>query len=97
MKTTTTITLLAILASASTLALRADTLEDAGIATIIGGQKGGPATINENGRNAFVVGDGQGNGVIFQDKGPTYIQNIGGTTFIVPTGNQGHRDCNEQR
>lgn len=95
MKTTITLALLAIAASAS---VHADPLEDVGIATIVGGQKGGPAIINDNGRNAFVVGDGHGGGVIFQDKGPTYIQNVGGTTFIVPTGNQGrNRDCNGSR
>lgn len=92
-KISITLSLFAILAASSI----ADPLEDAGIASIVGGQKGGPAIINENGRNAFVVGDGTGGGVIFQDKGATYIQNIGGTTFIVPTGNQGRRDCNEKR
>ena len=99
MKTTTTIALLALLASFTfTSTLRADPLEDVGIATIVGGQSGGPAVINDNGRNAFVVGDGQGSGVIFQDKGPTYIQKIGGTTFIVPTSNQNRRrNCNESR
>lgn len=95
MKTTFITALMATIAITS---IHADPLEDVGIATIVGGQKGGPAIINDNGRNAFVVGDGQGNGVIFQDKGPTYIQNVGGTTFIVPTGNQGrNRDCNGSR
>jgi len=95
MKTTIITALMATIAITS---IHADPLEDVGIATIVGGQKGGPGIINDNGRNAFVVGDGQGNGVIFQDKGPTYIQNVGGTTFIVPTGNQGrNRDCNGSR
>lgn len=92
-----TLALLALASVTSTSTLRADPLEDVGIATIVSGQKGGPAVINDNGRNAFVVGDGQGSGVIFQDKGPTYIQKIGDTTFIVPTGSHRRRDCNEPR
>lgn len=101
MKTTTTIALLALLASVTfTSTLRADPLEDVGIATIVGGESTGvvPQQINDNGRNAWVISDGQGSGVIFQDKGPTYIQKIGGTTFIVPTSNHNRRrDCNESR
>ena len=101
MKTTTTIALLALLASVTTTStLRADPLEDVGISTIVGGESTGvvPQQINDNGRNAWVISDGQGSGVIFQDKGPTYIQKIGGTTFIVPTSNQNRRrDCNESR
>lgn len=103
MKTTHTIAMLALLASVtftSTFTLRADALEDVGISTIVGGESTGvvPQQINDNGRNAWVISDGQGSGVIFQDKGPTYIQKIGGTTFIVPTSNQNRRrNCNESR
>lgn len=91
MKTTHPVTLLAVLLIAVSAvkcpAQCEDPMAAVGIATIVGGQSGGPAIINDNGRNAFVVGDGQGNGVIYQDRGPTYIQKVGGTTFIVPTAN----------
>jgi hypothetical protein len=73
-------------------------LEDVGIATIVGGQStGGVQQINDNGRNAFVVGDGKGSGVIYKDRGPTYIQKIGDVTFIVPTANPPAGQRNRQR
>ena len=83
----TTITLLAI-ASLITpgLAQDCDPLADAAMATVISGPKGN-TVINDNGRNAFVTANGDGTGVIFQDRGPTYVQKIGDTTFIVPTAN----------
>ncbi len=86
MKTTAAL-LLAIISLITTgLSQDRDPLADAALAAIISGQKGN-GVINDNGRNAFVTGDGQGNGVIFQDRGPTYIQKVGDTTFIVPTAN----------
>jgi hypothetical protein len=99
MKTPTTILATLILAvSAMNCSAQDCDLEDVGIATIVGGQStGGVQQINDNGRNAFVVGDGKGSGVIYQDRGPTYIQKIGGTTFIVPTANPPAGQRNRQR
>jgi hypothetical protein len=93
MKTTTTILATLILGSLITSGraqdCNPDPMASVGAAMIVGGQSTGvvPQQINDNGRNAFVVGDGNGSGVIYQDRGPTYIQKIGGTTFIVPTAN----------
>jgi hypothetical protein len=92
MKTTTTILATLILGSLITSGRAQDCDPDpmaaVGAAMIVGGQStGGVQQINDNGRNAFVVGDGKGSGVIYQDKGPTYIQRIGDVTFIVPTAN----------
>jgi hypothetical protein len=93
MKTTTTILATLILAvsamNCSAQDCNRDPMASVGAAMIVSGQSTGvvPQQINENGRNAFVVGDGNGSGVIYQDRGPTYIQKIGGTTFIVPTAN----------
>ena len=91
MKTPTTILATLILGSLIT-AGRAqegdpDPMAAVGAAMIVGGQEGGPSVINDNGRNAFVVGDGKGSGVIFQDHGTTSIFKMGDTTFIVPSGN----------
>jgi hypothetical protein len=69
-----------------------------GAAMIVGGQStGGVQQINDNGRNAWVTSDGKGSGVIYQDRGPTYIQKMGGTTFIVPTANPPASQRNRQR
>ena len=93
MKTTTTILATLILAvsamNCSAQDCNPDPMASVGAAMIVSGQSTGvvPQQINDNGRNAFVVGDGNGSGVIYQDKGPTYIQKVGGTTFIVPTAN----------
>jgi hypothetical protein len=96
MKTTTTI--LATLILAMNCAAQDCDLEGVGIATIVGGQStGGVQQINDNGRNAFVVGDGKGSGVIYKDRGPTYIQKIGDVTFIVPTANPPAGQRNRQR
>jgi hypothetical protein len=99
MKTTTTILSTLILAvSAMNCAAQDCDLEDVGIATIVGGQgTGGVQQINDNGRNAFVAGDGKGSGVIYKDRGPTYIQKIGDVTFIVPTANPPAGQRNRQR
>jgi len=99
MKTTTTMLATLILAvSAMNCAAQDCDLEDVGIATIVGGQStGGVQQINDNGRNAFVVGDGKGSGVIYKDRGPTYIQRIGDVTFIVPTANPPAGQRNRQR
>jgi hypothetical protein len=74
-----------------------DPMAAVGAAMIVGGQGGSPALINDNGRNGFVVGDGKGSGVIYQDRGPTYIQKVGGSTFIVPTANPPAGQRNRQR
>jgi hypothetical protein len=93
MKTTTTILATLILAvsamNCSAQDCDHDPMAAVGAAMIVSGQSTGvvPQQVNDNGRNAFVVGDGNGSGVIYQDRGPTYIQKIGGTTFIVPTAN----------
>jgi hypothetical protein len=99
MKTPTTILATLILAvSAMNCAAQDCDLEDVGIATIVGGQStGGVQQINDNGRNAWVVGDGKGSGVIYKDRGPTYIQKIGDVTFIVPTANPPAGQRNRQR
>jgi hypothetical protein len=100
MKTTTTILATLILAvSAMNCAAQDCDLEDVGIATIVGGQSAGvvPQQINDNGRNAWVISDGKGSGVIYQDRGPTYIQKIGDVTFIVPTANPPAGQRNRQR
>ena len=66
-----------------------DPMAAVGAAMIVGGQSTGvvPQQINDNGRNAWVISDGKGSGVIYQDLGPTSIQKMGDTTFIVPTAN----------
>jgi hypothetical protein len=91
MKTTTTILATLILGSLITAGRAQDCDPDpmaaVGAAMIVGGQEGGPSVISDNGRNAFVVGDGKGSGVIFQDHGTTSIWKMGDTTFIVPSGN----------
>jgi hypothetical protein len=102
MKTTSTtlatIAILAVAMNCSAQDCNPDPMAAVGAAMILGGQNGGPSIINDNGRNAFVTGDGKGSGVIFQDRGATYIQKIGGTTFIVPTANQNaYRDRNQER
>lgn len=92
MKTTTTILATLILAvsamNCSAQDCDSDTVAAVGAAMIVGGQStGGVQQISDNGRNAFVVGDGKGSGVIFQDHGTTSIWKMGDTTFIVPSGN----------
>lgn len=76
-----------------------DPMAAVGAAMIVGGQNTGvvPHQINDNGRNAWVISDGQGSGVIFQDRGATYIQKMGDTTFIVPTANPPAWQRNRQR
>jgi hypothetical protein len=93
MKTTTTILATLILAvsamNCSAQDCDPDPMAAVGAAMIVGGQSTGvvPQQINDNGRNAWVTSDGKGSGVIYQDRGPTYIQKMGDTTFIVPTAN----------
>lgn len=92
MKTHTTILATLILGSLITAGRAQDCDPDpmaaVGAAMIVGGQStGGVQQISDNGRNAFVVGDGKGSGVIFQDHGTTSIWKMGDTTFIVPSGN----------
>ena len=93
MKTTTTILATLILGSLITAGraqdCNPDPMASVGAAMIVSGQSTGvvPQQINDNGRNAWVISDGNGSGVIYQDRGPTYIQKIGETTFIVPTAN----------
>jgi hypothetical protein len=93
MKTPTTILATLILAvsamNCSAQDCDSETVTAVGAAMIVGGQSTGvvPQQISDNGRNAFVVGDGKGSGVIFQDHGTTAIWKMGDTTFIVPSGN----------
>jgi hypothetical protein len=92
MKTTITLATLILAISAINCAAQdcdPDPMAAVGAAMIVGGQNTGPVPqqINDNGRNAWVTGDGKGSGVIYQDRGPTYIQKVGDTTFIVPTAN----------
>jgi hypothetical protein len=88
MKTTTTLPAALILAVfvMNCSAQDSDLLTDAAMATVISGSKGN-SVINDNGRAAFVTANGDGTGVIFQDRGTTTVQKIGDTTFIVPSGN----------
>jgi len=103
MKTHTTILATLILGSLITAGRAQDCDPDpmaaVGAAMIVGGQSTGvvPQQINDNGRNAWVISDGKGSGVIYQDKGPTYIQKMGDTTFIVPTANPPASQRNRQR
>lgn len=103
MKTTTTILATLILGSLITAGRAQDCDPDpmaaVGAAMIVGGQSTGvvPQQINDNGRNAWFISDGKGSGVIYQDRGPTYIQKMGGTTFIVPTANPPASQRNRQR
>jgi hypothetical protein len=104
MKTTSTaLATIAILAGAMNCSAQdcdPDPMAAVGAAMIVGGQSTGvvPQQINDNGRNAWVISDGKGSGVIYQDRGPTYIQKIGGTTFIVPTANQkAYRNRDQER
>ena len=92
-----TIAILAVAMNCSAQDCDPDPMTAVGTAMIVGGKDGGPSVINDNGRNAFVIGDGKGSGVIFQDRGPTYIQKVGDTTFIVPTGNPPASQRNRQR
>lgn len=91
------IAILAVAMNCSAQDCDPDPMTAVGTAMIVGGKDGGPSVITDNGRNAFVIGDGKGSGVIFQDRGPTYIQKVGDTTFIVPTGNPPASQRNRQR
>jgi len=88
MKTTTTLlaTLFLTIFVINCSAQCSDPLSSAAMATVISGPKGN-SVINDNGRAAFVSANGNGTGVIFQDRGTTTVQKIGDTTFIVPSGN----------
>jgi len=92
---TTTMTALLLAISS----LHADPVQDAALGMITGGNRTGtvPAQINDNGRNAWVTSDGNGSGVIYNDRGPTYIQKVGDTTFIVPTANPPAPGAGRQR
>lgn len=91
----TTLATIAILAVAMNCTAQdecSDPLAEVGTAMIVGGKDGGPSIISDNGRNAFVIGDGKGSGVIFQDRGATYIQQTPIGINIINTGNP--RRCN---
>jgi hypothetical protein len=98
---TTTLATIAILAVAMNCSAQdcdPDPMAAVGTAMIVGGKDGGPSVISDNGRNAFVIGDGKGSGVIFQDRGTTTIWKMGDTTFINQSGNQNaYRNRNQQR
>jgi hypothetical protein len=99
---TTTLAIIAILAVAMNCSAQdcdPDPMAAVGAAMIVGGQSTGgvPQQINDNGRNVWVTSDGKGSGVIYQDRGPTYIQKMGDTTFIIPTANPPASQRNRQR
>ena len=99
---TTTLATIAILAVAMNCSAQncdPDPMAAVGAAMIVGGQSTGvvPQQINDNGRNVWVTSDGKGSGVIYQDRGPTYIQKMGDTTFIIPTANPPASQRNRQR
>jgi len=99
MKTTPTIlATIAILAVAMNCSAQdCDSLGDAAMATVISGPKGN-SVISDNGRNAFVNANGDGTGVIFQDRGTTTVWKMGDTTFINQSGNQkAYRNRNQER
>ena len=93
-----TIAILAVAMTCSAQDCDPDPMTAVGAAMIVGGKDGGPSVINDNGRNAFVIGDGKGSGVIFQDRGTTTIWKMGDTTFINQSGNQNaYRNRNQER
>ena len=97
--TLATISILAFAMNCSAQDCDPDPMAAVGAAMIVGGQSTGvvPQQINDNGRNVWVTSDGKGSGVIYQDRGPTYIQKMGDTTFIIPTANPPASQRNRQR